>query len=162
MPFAPGARVHLPGLGTGVVREARGSNRYAVEIKGRLVIAAAGDIEPADTGKERRPGARSHRAQVDSRHLSTEPVRETPANARSSGVSPSLDLHGKTALEAVEALQAFVNDLLLDGHREARVIHGRSGGRVLTAVHQCLRGLPSVAAFDIDPLNAGATIIRFA
>ena len=58
MTFLPGARVHLAGLGTGTIREVRSGKRYAVEIKGRLVIAAAGDLELADPPSRRREQAR--------------------------------------------------------------------------------------------------------
>jgi len=58
-------------------------------------------------------------------------------------------------------LEVFINDVLLDGSFEARVIHGRSGGRVKAVVHQYLRKLPAVAAFRVDPHNPGVTIVTF-
>jgi DNA-nicking Smr family endonuclease len=36
-------------------------------------------------------------------------------------------LHGKTVDEALADVERFVNDALLDGHGEVRVIHGRAG-----------------------------------
>jgi DNA mismatch repair protein MutS2 len=118
--FSPGDRVHFAGLGTGIVRDARGLNRYAVEIKGRVVIAHA-----------------MPRAAVQ------------------------LDLHGKTAAEAAELVEAFVDDALRAGHAELRIIHGRSGGRVKAAVHQYLKRLAAVRSFSLDPRNAGVTIVSF-
>ena len=75
---------------------------------------------------------------------------------------PSLDLHGKTVDEAIEAVEVWVNDVLLAGHGEARVIHGRGGGRLKAALHQYLRGLGAVASFRVDPRNPGVTIVTFA
>jgi DNA mismatch repair protein MutS2 len=74
----------------------------------------------------------------------------------------SIDLHGHSADEAVSALEAFVNDAILDGHSELRVIHGRTGGRVKSAVHIYLRRLSRVASFHLDPRNPGVTIVKFA
>jgi DNA mismatch repair protein MutS2 len=81
---------------------------------------------------------------------------------RVASASPSLDLHGQTVAEALNAVEAFVNDVLLDGHHEVRIIHGRGGGKVKTAVHRYLRELAAVASYRIDPNNAGVTIVTFA
>ena len=64
-----------------------------------------------------------------------------------------------TVEEAVAALDAFLNDALLAGHTEVRVIHGRSGGRLRAAVHARLKQLPVVRAFRLDPANPGVTIM---
>jgi dsDNA-specific endonuclease/ATPase MutS2 len=159
MTFLPGARVHLAGLGTGTIREVRSGGRYAVEIKGRLVIAAAGDLELADPPSRRREQTRE-------RALRTRPHPPAPPRTRAHPPAPSrtrsLDLHGKTAAEARDALDAFVNDALLENCAQVRVIHGRGGGRLKAAVHHYLRGLPAIASFRLDPQNPGVTIVSFA
>jgi DNA mismatch repair protein MutS2 len=147
MTFLSGARVHLSGLGTGLIREVRSGGRYAVEIKGRLVIAAAADLEVADPPSRSRPPA---------------PGRTKSHLAAAGRTCASLDLHGKTAVEARDAVEVFVNAALLEGCAQARVIHGRSGGRVKAAVHQYLRGLSAVASFRLDPQNPGVTVVHFA
>jgi DNA mismatch repair protein MutS2 len=147
MTFSEGDRVHLAGLGTGIVREARSGGRYAIEIKGRVVVAAACDLELAS----------GHRTP----HKATSVANVGTAGRNVAGPR-SIDLHGKTAAEVRDALESFVNDALLAGHHEVRVIHGRSGGRVKTAVHQYLRRLTAVASFRLDPHNAGVTIVTFA
>ena len=77
------------------------------------------------------------------------------------GFPSSLDLHGKTVEEAVEALDTFLNDALLAGLAEVQVIHGRSGGRIKAAVHTRLRALSVVRAFRVNERNAGVTIVVF-
>lgn len=149
MSYRPGDRVHLRGLGTGVVREARGSNRYAVDIKGRIVVAGGNDLETADA------------ASRGNRRRRNDAVGTTAPGDEASGHGPALDLHGKTADEAREALETFVNAALLAGHHTVHVIHGRSGGRLKTVVHQYLRRVATVAAFRLDPRNPGVTIVTF-
>ena len=166
MAFAAGDLVHVPGLGTGVFREERGGSRYAIEIKGRLVVAAAADVEPAAekirTRKARAPATRREDPPVDdTASRGGSPADGRAARATPAAAAPSLDLHGKTALEAVAALESFLNDALLEGRAEAHVIHGRSGGRVKAAVHQYLRRMPTVAAFRVAPHNPGVTIVLF-
>lgn len=147
MAFVPGDRVHIANLGTGVVREARNGGRYIVDIKGRTMIAAAGQLEPAAPERAARKGSRGGAGANEE------------GGMRAEGGAASLDLHGKTVLEAIEALDRFLNDAILDGHREVRVIHGRSGGRLKAAVHARLRDLTPVRAFRLDPANPGVTIV---
>jgi len=177
MTFAPGDRVHLAGLGTGIIREARGAARFAVEIKGRVVVAAAGDLELADPPSKPRkhraiaPAAPSRPAlseRSESKGTRSHPAAPAaPSRTQPHPVAPgapgaSLDLHGKTVDEAIAAVEVWVNDVLLAGHGEARVIHGRSGGRLKLAVHRYLRGVHAVASYRIDPQNPGVTIVTFA
>ena len=146
MAFRAGDLVHLAGLGTGRVIEPRGQERYAIEIKGRVVIAAARDLELADP----RPPRRSRARQAD------EPG-PVPLQQRL-----SIDLHGKTVDEATQLVETFINDALLAGHGEVVIIHGRSGGKLKAAVHLLLRRIAAVASSRVDPRNPGATIVTFA
>jgi DNA mismatch repair protein MutS2 len=152
MTFTPGDRVHLRGFGTGIVRELRSGGQYAIEIKGRLVVAAGRELERA-------AGAPKPRKETPT----AKPAGESRGTPTTAGASPSrsLDLHGKTVDESLDVLEAFVNDALLAGCHEVRVIHGRSGGRVKTAVHRYLRRISSVVTFRVDPYNAGVTIVTF-
>ena len=144
MAFAPGDRVHIARLGTGVVREARNGDRYVIELKGRTMIVEGAQMERAEperTKSRRKP----------------EPS-ESPEAEGALPASASLDLHGKTVEEALAALDEFLNEALLASHAEVRIIHGRSGGRIRDAVHKRLRELPPVRAFRVDPRNPGVTI----
>ena len=89
--------------------------------------------------------------------------RDTPASRSSTrtGSPPQLDLHGLTTIEAIAALDRFINDAIIDGHESVRVIHGRSGGRLKAAVHRRLREIGSVRRFRVDAANAGVTILEF-
>jgi DNA mismatch repair protein MutS2 len=64
-----------------------------------------------------------------------------------------------TVEEAVAALDGFLNDALLGGATEVRVIHGRSGGRLKAAVHARLKQLSIARSVRVDPANPGVTIV---
>ena len=85
---------------------------------------------------------------------------QEPDVAEPTTASPSLDLHGRTVDEALDALSAFLNTALLAGNAEVRIIHGRSGGRLKAAVHGRLKVTASIRGFGLDPGNAGVTIVR--
>lgn len=147
MTFAPGDEVHVAALGKGVVREVRNGGRYLVELKGRSIVAAEAQLSAVSPRKR---GASSD-APASKTSAPDGPIR--------SYASTSLDLHGMTVEEAVAALDSFLNDAILAGHAEVRVIHGRSGGRLKAAAQARLKQLPVVRAFRLDPVNPGVTIV---
>ena len=150
MAFSPGDCVLVAVLGKGTVREVRNGGRYLVEVKGRAVVVSSGQMSAVDIGRGRR-GARA------APPLWTE-VATAPATAQH---GRSLDLHGRTTTEAVDELDRFLNDALLAGVKEVRIIHGRSGGRLRAAVHTRLRELGAARNFRLDPDNPGVTIVTF-
>jgi DNA mismatch repair protein MutS2 len=132
-------------LGKAVVREVRRGGRYVVEIKGRSLLVDEAQLSPLDARKTRAAAA-SAAASADR----SEPRAYAPV---------SVDLHGMTVDEAASALDAFLNDAILAGHSEVRVIHGRSGGRLRAVVQTRLGRIGSVRAFRLDPRNPGVTIV---
>jgi DNA mismatch repair protein MutS2 len=127
-----------------VVREVRNSGRLLVEVKGRAFLTTEDQVTAAPEEKKRKPAARS-----------SPPVYES-----SSETSLSLDLHGLTVDEAHEAVIVFIDRALLAGATEVRIIHGRSGGRLKSALHMDLKKITSVRSYAIDPRNAGVTIVK--
>jgi dsDNA-specific endonuclease/ATPase MutS2 len=152
MTFAPGDQVQVASLGKGTVRDVRNGGRYLVDVKGRSIVVAGSQLELV-------PATRRSSQFRKSVAVSDSSVGdEVPA---APGRELSLDLHGKTVQEALDALDEFLNAALLAGAAGVRVIHGRSGGRVKAAVHDRLKRIESVRAFRLDERNAGVTIVEF-
>ena len=147
MPFVPGDPVHVAGLGKGTVREVRNGERYLVEVKGRSFVTTGDQLTLQESPrKPARPKTGSvTRAPQEYRN------EEAPA--------ASLDLHGKTVAEALDAVSEFLNSALLAGSSEVRIIHGRSGGKIRAALHASLKRIPSIRSVRVDPQNAGVTIV---
>lgn len=78
----------------------------------------------------------------------------TPTDAAS-----ELDLRGRSAQEAREALRFFVDTAALAGRDELRVIHGRGTGAVRAAVRDELARHPLVSSHESDSAD-GATVVR--
>ena len=70
-----------------------------------------------------------------------------------------LDLRGRTAQEAREALRGFVDTAALAGRDEVRVIHGRGTGAIRKAVRDELARHPLVTSHESDSAD-GATLVR--
>ena len=145
MSFKSGDAVHVRAIGKGVVRDVRNNGRYLVDVGGRSVVTTADQLTQIEWSRAKpRPATK----------------RQVHEYSAPSQASMSIDLHGHTVDEAIEAMTAFLNDALLRGASEVRIIHGRSGGRIKASVHAQLKRMPSVHSYTIDPENAGVTIAR--
>jgi DNA mismatch repair protein MutS2 len=138
----PTAEVQLRGLGVRgrIVAEADG---LVTVQAGRLTMRVArSELEPASGG-----------APPDSGAGVSVPTRVD--------VPQELHLLGLTSDEARAAVEKFLDDAALAGHREVRLVHGKGTGALRRAVEGCLRGHPLVAGFRLaEPAagGAGATV----
>ena len=146
MKFSNGDHVHVAHFGKGVVREVRNGGRYLVELKGRSMVVTEWQVAAVDP-----PGTR--------RKQEPQAGADIPEALARPHAAASIDLHGMTADEAISAVEAFLNDAILAGYAEVRIIHGRSGGRLRAVVHARLRDLPPVRSFRVDETNPGVTIV---
>jgi DNA mismatch repair protein MutS2 len=95
-----------------------------------------------------------------------EPAGEQPppvrvvAGARGD-VSDELDVRGRRAHEAREAVRAFVDDAALAGLPLVRVVHGRGTGALRSAAREELRSHPLVERHEPDSED-GATVVHLA
>ncbi|MBE0491693.1 MAG: endonuclease MutS2 [Sulfurospirillum sp.] len=74
-----------------------------------------------------------------------------------------LDLHGLRSEEAIEKLDKFLSDSLINGFDEVMVYHGIGTGKLAYAVKTFLKTHPSVLAFSDAPPNQGgfgATLVK--
>lgn len=137
-PALPG-EVQLRGLGLRgrIVAEADG--QVTIQAGHLTVKVARSEIEPAAARTARSAPAVSV------------PVRED--------VPRELHLLGFTSDEARAAVEKFLDDAALAGHREIRLIHGKGTGAVRRAVEGCLRGHPLVGSFRLaEPAAGGAGV----
>lgn len=150
--YQSGDRVHVANFGKGIVRQVRNHGRYLVEVKGRAMEVDASQLSVLDG-----PGKR--RASPSSGQGASDRPTATVATDPDAHAVVTVDLHGHTVDEALEALEKCLNDALLAGAAEVRVIHGKSGGRVKAAVQRRLQELSVVRHVRLDPHNPGVTIV---
>lgn len=144
-PLAAGDPVEAPEIGVwGTIAAIEGDQAEVLGRGGLRVRVPLQRLRPARVAveKELPPSAVSIRA------------------AARSDVPDELDVRGRTAQEAREAVRAFVDDASLAGRTEVRVIHGRGTGAVRKAVREELSSHPLVASHVSDSAD-GATVVRF-
>ena len=96
------------------------------------------------------------------------PVKKKQVNVvkRAAGKGPQarLDLRGKRYEEAMEALDAFIDQALLNNMSQVDIIHGIGTGVIREGVTKYLQRNKQVKSFGYAPQNAGgsgATIVTF-
>ena len=96
------------------------------------------------------------------------PVKKKQVNVvkRAAGKGPQarLDLRGKRYEEAMEALDAFIDQALLNNMAQVDIIHGSGTGVIREGVTKYLQRNKQVKSFGYAPQNAGgsgATIVTF-
>jgi DNA mismatch repair protein MutS2 len=139
-PLAAGDPVEAPGLGVhGTIAAIEGDDAEVVGAAGHRIRIPLARLRPS---RQREP--------------EPEPPVKVIAMARGD-VSDELDVRGRRAQEAREAVRSFVDDAALAGLPSVRVIHGRGTGSVRAAVRDELGGHPLVDRHESDSAD-GATI----
>lgn len=139
--WKPGDTAQTP-LGKGVVRGLRNAGRAVVEINGRVVELPTASLVHASPRRK---------TVGDTRPLETV---EPPG-----GGTREVDFHGLTVDAAVARLDSVLDQALRDDITTLRLIHGRSGGRLRSALHARLGELSVTMRVQIDPRNPGVTIV---
>jgi dsDNA-specific endonuclease/ATPase MutS2 len=148
MSLVTGQAVRTP-LGAGVVIEVRNARRVLVQLASRVVSFDVADVVPRpDTGKP------------TSRKKTRSGMADAPPVSQDVRRTETVDLHGLTVEQALEATMRALDHALRADASELHVIHGHRGTRIRRAVHARLRALPAVRAFRIAPGNEGMTIVQ--
>ncbi len=141
-PLAAGDPVVAPAVGVrGTIAAVHGDEAEVVGAGGQRVRIALARLRP-----DAAPAAREEDA----------PAVRLLAGARSD-VSDELDVRGRRAQEAREAVRAFVDEAGLAGLATVRVVHGRGTGAVRAAVREELDRHPLVERRESDSAD-GATV----
>ncbi|GAB3982202.1 endonuclease MutS2 [Spirosoma terrae] len=84
-------------------------------------------------------------------------------NEKMQNFSFNLDIRGKRGEEALGEVDRFVDDALMLGYPELRIVHGKGDGILRTLIRNHLRGYKQVARMDdehADRGGSGVTIVK--
>ena len=142
-PLAVGDPVVAPAIGVrGTIVAIAGDEAEVAGVGGQRVRIALGRLQPSAARAEPDAPAVSIRATT------------TPVDLRD-----ELDVRGRSAQEAREAVRSLVDDASLGGLRSVRIVHGRGTGALRTAVRDELRKHPLVQEIASESAD-GATVGR--
>ena len=87
-------------------------------------------------------------------------AREVKVNVEKSGASVSVKLLGMYADEAIDTVDKFLSDALVNGLNEVQIIHGTGGGVLAKLVSEYLKKHPKIQKFYRMPGNLGITVVE--
>ena len=72
---------------------------------------------------------------------------------------PTLELNviGKTVLDAIPEVEAFLDAAVLANLEEVRIVHGMGTGKLRAGIHEYLRKAKNVAEFRLGRYGEGET-----
>jgi DNA mismatch repair protein MutS2 len=134
----------------------------AVGVRGTIAAIEGDEAEVVGPGGLRvriplarlRPDARRDREPEPDAAPAVRVVASGPAD-----VPEELDVRGRRAQEAREAVRSFVDDAALAGRPLVRIVHGRGTGAVRAAVREELARHPLVDGQESDSAD-GATVVQ--
>ena len=154
LPLEVGAKVRLIGQdGVGVVQSLRGKKGQIAfgQILTTVDISRLEVISSAEYKRATRPET--------PRTIIASDISQRRLNFRS-----SIDIRGERVAEALERVQALVDDALMVGVNTVTILHGKGTGTLKEEVRRYLRALPEVeSAVDDHPDRGGSgiTIVTF-
>jgi len=86
--------------------------------------------------------------------------KEAKVHVEKSGAAVSVKLLGMYADEAIETVDKFLSDALVNGLHEVQIIHGTGGGVLSKLVTDYLKKHPKIQTFYRLPGNLGITVVE--
>lgn len=150
----PGLRVMVPRLGRAgyVLGGQDGSGQVPVQVGIIRVMADARELSPAEDERSGDNQAGPLEAAVPS---GPQGAARGLAGQKAASFSPEIDLRGQTVLDAVELVEKHLDDALLAGVRQVRIIHGKGTGALRQALTAHLREHPHVKSLALAPQPEG-------
>lgn len=131
-------------------------------IKGKDVEIRIGELKSnVKLNRLEKISRKEYRAAVQTENIPR--MKGIDLNEKMAGFSYQLDLRGKRGEEAMVELDNFIDDALMLGSPELRVVHGKGDGILRTLVRNHLRSYPQVSSLTdehADRGGAGVTIVR--
>jgi DNA mismatch repair protein MutS2 len=159
MSFPVGADVFVVSLQKrGRVVELDSRGRYRIVVGGMATWCGESDLTTTSQGKKAKRERQEQPPPREAVVAPPPPSELTPGERRA---LRSIDLHGLTVPEALDALQRRMDAAIRAGVDRLEIVHGISGGRLRAAVRSFLAGATGIAGFEADPRNAGVTRVFF-
>ncbi len=154
LPVVVGAKVRIVGQeGVGEV----------VSMKGKKATVAIGNITTT-IAIDRLEAISNSEFKKQTRPTTARTVVSVDISSRKLAFKDNIDIRGMRAMEALEAVQDFIDDAIMVGIGAVTILHGKGTGALKEEVRKYLRYIPQVAsATDDHPDRGGAgiTVVKF-
>ncbi len=160
--FSPGDTVRIKGLTTvGKIEKIDG--KMAIVIFGDMRTKMRTDrLEKAKPDAPKPQDAANKFADLNDIHVSH--TTRSAIDDRRSNFRQELDVRGMRGDEALNAVMYFIDDAILVGVQQVRILHGKGNGILRQLIRQYLNTVPNVADFRDEHVQfggAGITVVEF-
>jgi DNA mismatch repair protein MutS2 len=131
--------------------------------KGELVSLRGKDATIIVDGLKMRVPLSQLKRRGDTPQVKLKPKPRNPkahVNVEKSSASVSVKLLGMYADEAIDTVDKFLSDALVNGLSEVQIIHGTGGGVLSKLVGEYLKSHPKIGKFYRMPGNLGITVVE--
>lgn len=134
-----------------------------LSIKGKDAEIRIGDLKSTiKLNRLERVSNKTYKAATGEKKLKTS-AKGVDLNERMMNFSFNLDMRGRRGEEALGMVDQFMDNAIMLGYDEIRIVHGKGDGILRTLVRNHLRGFPQVGGMQDehpDRGGAGVTIVR--
>jgi DNA mismatch repair protein MutS2 len=131
--------------------------------KGELISLRGKDATIIVDGLKMRVPLKELKRRGDTPQVKLQPKPRKPkvdVNVEKSGASVSVKLLGMYADEAIDTVDKFLSDALVNNLSQVQIIHGTGGGVLSKLVSEYLKKHPKISKFYRMPGNLGITVVE--
>ena len=129
--------------------------------KGELVSLRGKDATIIVDGLKMRVPLSQLKRRGDAPQIKVKPKpKQAKVSVEKSGASVSVKLLGMYADEAIDTVDKFLSDALVNGLNEVQIIHGTGGGVLSKLVGEYLKNHPKIGKYYRMPGNLGITVVE--
>lgn len=154
-PLAPGSKVRIKD--NDMVGEiTRISGKYVYVSLGNITSRLTPDRVESISGQQYRDRVRAERP-------STRSITSSSLSQRRLNFSPSIDIRGERLMDAMEIVIRFIDDALMLGMGQVKILHGKGNGVLREETRKYLKTVPGVVSFRDEALElggAGITVVE--
>ena len=136
-----------------------------VRISAKTISVSVGSvISRVVPAKVERVSENRYREQVRASRPAHQSFDNTSLSRRRLEFSPSIDVRGERLADAMEIVVRFIDDALMLGMGQVKILHGKGTGALREEIRRYLRTVPGVASVRDEALEmggAGITVVDF-
>ena len=125
-----------------------------VEIKGKKAVVESNSIRMT-IALDRLQGTAKQKIPTQRSKVSVQSSIYDEMNSKRATFNPTLDLRGQRAEEALDNLGHFLDDALLLGEKEVRILHGKGYGILKQLIREHLQASRDVRSFHPERIELG-------
>ncbi|HBB92235.1 MAG TPA: endonuclease MutS2, partial [Bacteroidales bacterium] len=128
-----------------------------IEMRGNNLLIAMGQMLTTIPVSQAEPVSEKIFREVSGPRQATSSFSGFDMNQRKMEFAPSLDIRGLRADEALRKVGAFIDEAIMVGAGDLRILHGKGDGILRQLVREYLSGIDVVSKFEDEDVRFGGT-----